>query len=75
MARSGVIWVGMMLTLALCMTQSEPETTVVMIRRPWRIRNHFRHFDTLEHFQRVGAFRDAITPFMLGGEDDALPPL
>lgn len=28
-------------------------------------------FDTLEHFQRVAAFRKAATPFMPGGEDDA----
>jgi len=31
----------------------------------------FDNFDTLDHFQRVAAFREAVTPFMPGGEDDA----
>jgi hypothetical protein len=31
----------------------------------------FDDFDTLEHFQRVAAFREAVTPFMPGGEDEA----
>jgi hypothetical protein len=31
----------------------------------------FDDFDTLEHFQRVAAFRKAVTPFMQGGENEA----
>jgi hypothetical protein len=30
----------------------------------------FDDFDTLEHFQRVAAFRTAITPFLSGGADE-----
>jgi hypothetical protein len=31
----------------------------------------FDDFDTLEHFQRVATFRQVITPYLHGGEDDA----
>lgn len=31
----------------------------------------FDDFDTIEHFQRVAKFREAVTPFLRGGSDDA----
>jgi hypothetical protein len=31
----------------------------------------FDDYDTLEHFERVAAFRDAVTPLLLGGSDSA----
>lgn len=31
----------------------------------------FDDYDTLEHFERVAAFRDAVAPFLSGGADDA----
>lgn len=31
----------------------------------------FDDFDTLEHFERVADFREAVAPFLSGGDDDA----